>query len=596
MDPTTNLKIVEKALQIINDRYGSQDYTQIRQLNGNSLHISKCQINLKRELKPEKPDSKNADTNNIYRELDPDSIHNLKAYFSTKNCTKTLILGRPGIGKTSFCKKLIHLHENSGELKNADVKNTQILHIPLRNLNLPRYSNASRHPVVKLKNVLYYEYFSQEEDGSKLAKCLVDSLKEDGRCYIFLLDGLDEVPQIIADKGHPVHDFLLDLFSPSKAYNIIITSRPSLTSLVEGKFSFDGIAEIVGFDCSNVANYLAHCYPNNNRVRDEVLKLVKNSPILHSLISVPIQLDILCLCVDEDSELFRVSVEHKNKAVSLTMTTLYTLMINCLWRQTLEKNGTTSSKNISLAQINDRFKEEINFLSLLAFEQLIKNPKPFFTVNDLPPGSNNEGLISTILNSFILQSQNTFQDDENAPITISYSFVQQTFQEYFAALHIANNFKDLYNNVKIASFIRVNKYNPRFKVVWRFVAGLLASYAKNDGNGKIISNFYDILEQAPRDLLSGVEHQALIIGCLVETQWFSKKEEFEENFENSSKKPNSRWDRLSEEFLLYLKHDEDFCSGIFFRSLLPQFPSFPEKILEKLVNILVQNSENFESS
>lgn len=48
-----------------------------------------------------------------------------------------------------------------------------------------------------------------------------------------------------------------------------------------------------------------------------------------------------------------------------------------------------------------------------------------------------------------------------------YSFVQQTLQEYFAAQWL------IQNSLSLPSYIRKYKYDSRFTIVFRFVAGLL---------------------------------------------------------------------------------------------------------------------------
>ncbi|KAJ5398813.1 peptidase C14 [Penicillium sp. CMV-2018d] len=57
----------------------------------------------------------------------------------------------------------------------------------------------------------------------------------------------------------------------------------------------------------------------------------------------------------------------------------------------------------------------------------------------------------------------------------AYSFVHQTFQEFFAAqrlVEVSLAGSCIKANSKLCSWIRKHKYNPRFKMVFSFVAGL----------------------------------------------------------------------------------------------------------------------------
>lgn len=61
------------------------------------------------------------------------------------------------------------------------------------------------------------------------------------------------------------------------------------------------------------------------------------------------------------------------------------------------------------------------------------------------------------------------------------------------------------------TFVRMEKYNTRFNVLWRFVAGLLSA-----AGDKHVLGFFEVLEAEPLDLL-GLVHQRLLADCMNET-------------------------------------------------------------------------------
>ncbi|KAH7010700.1 uncharacterized protein B0I36DRAFT_356598 [Microdochium trichocladiopsis] len=103
-----------------------------------------------------------------------------------------------------------------------------------------------------------------------------------------------------------------------------------------------------------------------------------------------------------------------------------------------------------------------------------------------------------------------------------YHFIHLTFQEYFAARYFVQRWKDdkpleyvfrsrKHNAVTDpVSFLRTHKYEARYDVMWRFVAGLLDAEKEHE-----MLRFFTKLEEPPLDLLGPV-HQRLVMHCLAE--------------------------------------------------------------------------------
>ncbi|KAK4205929.1 hypothetical protein QBC37DRAFT_301816, partial [Rhypophila decipiens] len=115
-----------------------------------------------------------------------------------------------------------------------------------------------------------------------------------------------------------------------------------------------------------------------------------------------------------------------------------------------------------------------------------------------------------------------------------------------------------------ATFLQEHKYDPRYDVFWRFVAGLL------DADGDAL-DFFETIENEPRDLL-GPTHQRLIMHCLSEAE--QKKPSFTDL--------RAKLENKLEQWLLF---ECDFTGG----SRLAGEMECPGQVL---VNVLEQASED----
>ncbi|KAK4642873.1 hypothetical protein QC761_0061970 [Podospora bellae-mahoneyi] len=104
----------------------------------------------------------------------------------------------------------------------------------------------------------------------------------------------------------------------------------------------------------------------------------------------------------------------------------------------------------------------------------------------------------------------------------NYHFIHLTFQEYFAARYFVRQWKEKQplkclalrggksTESKPATFLEKHKYDTRYDIFWRFVAGLIDA-------GEMALDFFQMIEKEPRDIL-GPTHQRLIMHCLSEVE------------------------------------------------------------------------------
>ena len=106
----------------------------------------------------------------------------------------------------------------------------------------------------------------------------------------------------------------------------------------------------------------------------------------------------------------------------------------------------------------------------------------------------------------------------------SYHFLHLTFQEYFAAQYYVEHWKSgkplpylkirnrkaRLESILPESLLQQEKYNARYDVLWRFVAGMLQGQDEDH-----LRRFFALIEDTPHDLLGPV-HQRLTMHCLSE--------------------------------------------------------------------------------
>ena len=132
---------------------------------------------------------------------------------------RIFIRGRPGVGKTTLCKKIVHDFEKE-VWANWNELFDRVLWVPLRNLKLLE----RRKPRYNFKKLFQHEYFTGD-DEAHLASELSREVERNASRTLFLLDGLDEVSKdLVGDSS--MASFLKQLLEQP---SVIITSRPCVT-------------------------------------------------------------------------------------------------------------------------------------------------------------------------------------------------------------------------------------------------------------------------------------------------------------------------------------------------------------------------------
>ena len=419
---------------------------------------------------------------------------------------RLFIEGQAGIGKTTLCKKMVYDYIHHKMWINLF---DRLIWIPLRKLR------NQLKPGYSLKDLLYNEYFFDRMDGRLFADALWRVILESSASTLFILDGLDEVAQGLDSQTGQI---LQNLLNQS---HVIITSRPYRSSLEYMKPP-DLELETIGFYPDQANAYIEKAI--GNRAAREIQSFMREHLLIQGLARIPIQLEAVCYCWDG------ISADAPT-----TMTTLYQAIELRLWRKDVWY--LTKVPTIDVAQRLTRFditclvQAEINLLQSLAFTGLYNDIIEFDATYCDQVLQNKDHIMKhlkcpafTTMSTVLAQLSLLRTSDTSDGGYRSYHFLHLTFQEYFAAQYYVEHWKSgkllpylKFSNGKARlesilpeSFLRREKYNARYDVLWRFVTGMLQ--AQNEDH---LRRFFALIEDEPRDLL-GPAHQRLAMHCLSE--------------------------------------------------------------------------------
>ena len=310
-----------------------------------------------------------------------------------------------------------------------------------------------------------------------------------GENVLLVLDGWDELA-----KKNPGHAVIFDLIKSNELWksSIIVTSRPTSSANLHKHVSLR--AEILGFSKSELRSYFSFCLkdsPKNvgdhknvdnpkdvgdHKDVDDLLKRIKNNPILEGICYLPLNASIIVhLFMCGDGELPDTQYDIFSD-----------LICNCIFRY-LKKAQVDADEIKSLDELPQSVDSQFQQLCELAYDGIMKDEVIFH-------------LDSSFATLDLLQR---VESVGRCGMSYSYNFLHLSIQELLAAIHIATKlndddqaakFKELYNN-------------PRFAAVFQFYAA----------NTKLkTSGIKDVVVQVAR---SGDKHLLLsLLHCLYEAQ------------------------------------------------------------------------------
>jgi predicted NACHT family NTPase len=430
-----------------------------------------------------------------------EAIYGMKTTIDVKNIFETcknhekrvLVFGRAGIGKSTFCQYIAYQWATGSYWPQYEL----LALIPLRRLTaqcyppLPHGQSYSLIDLVK-KEVLRHNLTGKEEELLKK--------QFDERKTLWILDGYDEIVHNVPPHLQCLFDQLLE--TPHH----ILTSRPYLNTL-----SYDVQMEITGFTDEDITEYVEQFF---DQMKDELddamiksvrlLNFLKSNQSIWGVVHIPVNLELICSLW---------SNEDWSETEQLKITMLYTKMTEWLCRRYLRTHE-NQFQQLLQTEIDQCCQKELAFLESLAFHAMESNT--IIIQSSILKKALNEAKVSSqahphILNMGILKSVNKQGIGNRIETDKDHYFVHLSFQEYFAARYLITALTGSQTE-KAIKFIKYQKYNQRYTLVFTFAAGLLS---ESDAQPSL-EVFWNHLLGEPLDLV-GIRQMELVILCMEET-------------------------------------------------------------------------------
>ena len=380
-----------------------------------------------------------------------------------KEHKNVLVVGRPGIGKTSFSTKILRVWA-SGEAFN---RGTLLFNVVF----LLKFRRFNDNPELSLRDLL---------TRAETVECLDDSVWElvqnEPTKVLLIFDGLDEFSRkedILTQEDYknnveekmPVSVLYKKLAGGQllRGASILTTTRPKAVEYV-ARVKFERTVEIRGFTSKNVEDYVEKFSRDCPGAKEKIWEHIKSNTNLFSLCYIPVDCFLICHC------LLQIFLSGSSPQLPTKITDIYQMTVKMVFfNYNREKWSLNKLKNLKKTHMYEPFenfpeelKEFFNRLGKIALKG-IKEGRLLFASSEVS-GLEDCGLLHKLPN---LQSKRPLND----PPKSQFCFTHLTVQEFFAAKHLVDTECETKGEIEI--FVRKHINDGTWQVVLEFVAGLL---------------------------------------------------------------------------------------------------------------------------
>ncbi|CAH3119421.1 unnamed protein product [Porites lobata] len=391
-----------------------------------------------------------------------------------------LVVGRPGIGKTMFCTKILRNWASDYLLSDAQKSEMDLKLAFLFKFRKFNYTNEK----VSLRKFLDASEYSKLPLSDEVWHYIIDNPDK----VLVIFDGFDEysgkakinVDDISinnnVEDSMPLHSLYKKILSGKilPGATVLTTTRPTAVSFFEAPIAFERIVEILGFNSDKVEEYVdKFTKEKGDDGKGETIKQhIRSSLNLQSFCYIPVNCFIICSC------LLHLLNSPVSGCLPTRLTELYSIAIKIFYfchDDIQSRYPSHEAQQFYLKPFNalpEHVQKLFKRLGEIAF-QGIKEGRLIFESGEVDDQENN-GLFHRLPDSFSGLAEGRAQ----------YCFLHLTMQEFLAAKYLV----DTYSSEDLQKFVSDHIQDGAWKVVMQFVAGLLA-----EKEGQSTDIFSDLL-------------------------------------------------------------------------------------------------------
>ena len=258
-------------------------YVHVAIHEGRAHHYFAKELDRRKQLKEYPPDEKDCQF------AKPEDILD-------KEHKNVLVVGRPGIGKTSLSTKMLRLWA-SGEAFNRDA-------LVFKVVFLVKFRRFNDNPELSLRDLL-----TRAETFECLDDSVWDLVQNEPTKILLIFDGLDEFSRkedILAQEDYkndveekmPVSVLYKKLTAGQLLHDacILTTTRPKAVEYV-AEVKFERTVEIRGFTSKNVEDYVEKFCRDCSGAKEKIWEHIKSNTNLFSLCYIPVNCFLICHCL-----------------------------------------------------------------------------------------------------------------------------------------------------------------------------------------------------------------------------------------------------------------------------------------------------------
>ena len=375
-----------------------------------------------------------------------DNIVNMSGIFKPhEECPQprtVLIEGKPGMGKTTYCKKMVY-DWATGKQDAEDC--------------FPRFNTVLLLKCRDMKSDLWEAIEDQllpRDVEEAVRKRFFSSICKNQSKTLLVLDGLDEVPT----SKLPVFTEIIQGRRELPKCRVVATARHEAG--IKVRIHCDTLLQIEGFTEKDRREFIFKYFKHNKNLAGKLVSKLESDKNLREMAANPLNTVLLCLICEEFQGIFPES-----------KTQLYVEIIQCILTRYRKKKGLPET-NEDLIQ---KYNSQLRHLGLIALNGLLKDRLDFEEGElkghkDELPGF---GFLSVQTEGSKLRPRRHF------------SFLHKSFQEHFAAFYLCCQL--LNKEISVDMLTADRRYLEELKEVLSFTCGMVATRCKETAEALIKS-------------------------------------------------------------------------------------------------------------